>query len=809
MRALLVVALLAAITAGLWILLSDGGDSSRSDPPGAATRDRESARVPVELRPDQRPVVGDAEHGSQEVAYGVRLDLGDRSPGTRIRVVDSRGTAVVECFFALLRSDGRVREGRTDATGGIILPADGDQAFLVVAADGRAPHVEPLALEPGERDVRLPVGGVVAGTVHVDGEPAEQPVELALLSDIVPLQMAALPVPVQRIVEDLLSGQKQISFRSEAGGSFRVEGLPAAWSGSLYPEDDGLELDESRLTGARGELFLESPRSDLAVFLLRKPMLRGRALLADGETPLGEGRVMARVSYADRPNSRYGVTMGLEPDGRFAIALRNRDLTRVEVEIQPPSAPAHSHVPPAIPDGLDLGDIVLPGFRTLPFLARDAQGRAVPGASVSADDGESWSAPADENGEGSVSVSYGAFRLEGRAPGYLSRGSEVPAGYSGPVEIRFTATNELRIRLRDREGAIPDGVRVSLDCRDGILFQPQGTRGLEVRKEAGDYTEATWSENLTGLVLIPNEHGEIGITGVRSDVDILLRILPEAGRPLAEEVLRALPPTGRIVKEYVVEWIDRPFALRIVSETGEPIPGAEVVIGSNSALAEGTTNSFGELRFEHVHADETEVSVEKSGFVPWSDRAFRLPPADEVAEIRLDAGRTVAVVIEDRYGNPYDGDLLVRAEGYPTLFSGPVRDGRVRVTGLPPTEVKVRAMVHGRLYEERHDARIAELRVEVPPMGPVVLQGWLSSWDGHGAYQVRMAAVRGGTSQQLRVPQRPQPGGSVELGYVAVGRYRVSLEGTALQPDGNHSWETLAGPIDVLVEAAAPLVLPF
>lgn len=176
------------------------------------------------------------------------------------------------------------------------------------ALDGTPPGTMREAVEEEtHKDASTPpsrTSARLSGTLLVDGEPPEWPIQLTLSSKV----PAALPGP---LVPLLRPSPPSLVLAPEEGGRFAFEGLPLDWGGRLEVEWF------SFLDGTYSQSF-DAPAEGLMLQLTAKPQILGRLIAADG-SPVG-GVEIAYQRSVESFGTLWSSTTTL-PDGRFRIWL--------------------------------------------------------------------------------------------------------------------------------------------------------------------------------------------------------------------------------------------------------------------------------------------------------------------------------------------------------------------------------------------------------------------------------------------------------------------------------------------------------
>lgn len=798
----LALAGLALLVAGLlWL---DGGGAAADAPPVRAEGET-AAEIPAPARPEAAQVP--AAPGT------IRTDFAAEAAAPAAAAADAGllevfvlafgGEPVPEALVVAVRGSEILDQQKTDAAGRARLASAGGTGYLVAHALGYACHAEPAALEPGRHELVLGSGQQVTGTVYVDGAPASERIALRLEYAE---GTSGLPVELHAaLAQASYPGLREVDAASDAFGGFRFEGLPADFRGQLacLAEEFLLE-DQEADSWRRPSLYLDGPRTGLALRLKRVPVLRGRILAADGGPPPAGTNVNAMLRYENHSMST-GRTVAA--DGSFRFVVRNPRLTGLELGIQAPGVPSYEHAVEPIPADWNLGDLRLPEVRLLPFLVLGPGGQPLADVPASADLGSSWSAPSDGDGRGQIAAPLTDVELVARAAGYLSQPCRVAAGDPGPAVIHMQPANMLRVRVLTPDRQPETGMRIAVHSRGPLLEGDDGLDTLRQRLSRGVMEGASWSAQSMMISFLPDEQGELVLTGLRAGAEIQLEVLPPAGAALHREQLPPMPAYGELLREVIADQAGRTFRGRVVDEAGRPIALAEVQIKDGNdtlilASEQAVTGPDGQFVMEQVHGPNVHLAIAAADFQPYQNESFPLPPEGEVSEFRLQRGGRLDLFVQDEYGQALDGHAWGYAAGQ-WFHSERLEKGHFRFRGLP--EETLEARIHlGAGYVIREVAPgTPELHLTIPSFGRVELRFPADRFDGGYAYFLLARPSDGAYRTEIDF-SRPE-----ELGVVHVPAGLHHFEVLRQHLDLAESPQLFLGPKSAEVRAGEAIVVQF
>jgi len=163
---------------------------------------------------------------------------------------------------------------------------------------------------------------------------------------------------------------------------------------------------------------------------------------------------------------------------------------------------------------------------------------------------------------------------------------------------------------------------------------------------------------------------------------------------------------------------------RVLDESGNPIAGASVSVtvylgGKDRVQIGGSTDHLGLFSMRGITTGFIELSISKTGYVPFSDTHLEPPEDGSVLEFRLGSGRELEVTIQDEEGQRLEGSVNAKWGNDAIAFGKEIRDGVYLLRGVPDQEVIVTAWVYGAPYTLPHRPGDPEVVFTVPLLGEV------------------------------------------------------------------------------------------
>jgi len=691
------VALALAITAAA-VLLGGGGGGAAPPPVAPRVDDEASAdegAAPGDTAPDLAGAAGaaparvgaDADREPGPVAAADRAVLTLTTPG---------GAPVADARVLVLPARGPYRVLRTDDLGRIELAdADGERTLAIPRASG-LPHVADVDLTEGDQPVEVPRGAAFAGTVTVDGNAPDGPLELTVLSD--------RPWPGDARIREAVEaefGAFDTLRVAGASGAFRYEGLPDDWRGSI-------ELPRGlRRRGTPFSMFerdrvpVDGPAEAARIELVSDVIVTARIVEADGETPVPRAFGFVSLAWEDTTVSG-GYSWSADDDGRVRFALHDARPTRFDLSFSRSDRTAPTELEVSrerLAESLDLGDLPLVEERAVRFLAVDASRAPVADAVAYAGDGDVLSAPSGADGRGTLRglpVTAEAFRVV--APGYAPTDVAVPSAPDAVVEAVLETTSVLEITVVGPDGRPEprasvrvdventpesrlwsDDIRMLGDASPGMmLFSTSAGRGVM------SYGLVTDDDARVTLQRLPTT---IPLTVVAQDGSNAplrtVEVLPLAPDERRELVLRLDAPL-RDITGVVVDGAGRPIASAKVGSSREIDALVGVTSHSTGAISWAKrTDEEGRFELRGTSATDFALTASAPGY---ASRTIRVGEEDASLRIALEPGREITIRLLDAAGEAIPDDARVTATG-PGAFerwtAESTGEGAWRLRGVP------------------------------------------------------------------------------------------------------------------------------
>ena len=596
----------------------------------------------------------------------VRLDKGGVVTG---RVVSSDGGRPISGAKVAAASDVPLPPGwpeeatrnvaLTDAQGRFRLEGIGPSPLILSArAPGRAIGRRP-EVKAGDRvEIVLFPGSTLRGAVRDDDG---RPVSGALV----------------RAEADRFWGVHPPPERTDAQGRFEMAGVT--------PGEYTVVAREAGRAPAFGRAVVE-PEAEASVTLVLSDggFVTGRVVDEQGR-PL-RGRV--RVDVVD--------DLGLSASIGDLVATESKDDGTFVLGPLPigglglaASAPRHAtrrvHALVGAPGRtVDLGDVTLEAGLAIGGRVRDGEGRALPGATLTA-----WSeapggrppveAETDEGGAFVLSgLEAGRYRVNVTAPGYARATVRAEAG-GEPLEVVIEAGGEIAGRVLDARGRpVRDGL-VGAKARDGSALDPRSYEGSADPAD-GSFRLDGLAAGTYDLEARASGHGAALVANVRV----------VAGRTTEVGALTLVH--GGVVSGTVVD------------AEGQGIPGVSVYAETDpSRLTEdlgSQTDSTGAFEIRGVPAGRVLVRAVHPSFTAGGVPEVRVDPASEPVPVRIVLGRGARIEgrVRHRDGRPFTAGRVIVSSSDPSAAYGwpepvPLDDGGAFVAEhVPPGGARVHVL---------------------------------------------------------------------------------------------------------------------
>jgi len=704
---LAVLALVLLLAAALW-LLPDPQAARAPEDPGADRGSRAAS-----------PAAGAWTDSADLQRAAAELPAGTDAPESarlRLRVLDGAGRPAPRALVAQLDFGAEpaalVGVHETDEQGEAEVGAWSAELAArtrwVASYPNHAPLLVAAAAEPGVQTLQFSAALALAGRVRVDGAAPGEALRVELRGFRDPA--AAWPAAARDVLAQWGLGSGAASFWVAPDGSFAVRGLPEGEvleltlpPGFVLRDDPALRhpaviraatpdrdmvVELSRLAAIRGSLqrFVEDARVEIsasgAVLIPAFP-----SLLMNLEWTLERG--------AEREEGSTWVSSG----NAFSIPLTGAAPDRAELRVRDAdgSLLGRREVPGPLAGGADLGLWIVPdAAMQIGLTVLDESGQPVPNALVVAHRAVLGRTGGD-----------GRLRLGLRAPpGTLTIGAfgfrlqRVPVAEPAPAEltVRLAAASQLRLEVREPDGAPAEGLMAVLTYGDGLAPDaPEAVPGFDVVRgppSGGSIWSQGWREHH-----YPLPGGTAAWSDLPADAPVTLQVRDAYDTLLHEESLQLSPAESRLVR-VLLPRAGRTIAGRLVTPEGAPIAGGKASPGG--MFQEAAADSDGRFRFEHYYG-------ESPSFMLWSEgRVSRSTQPAEFAEGRdwiLEPARTVWIVALDARGarcaaglgplleldGGWKGAGQERGPGLYEVSGAPLRPGTVTVPGTAAAPVRIGA----------------------------------------------------------------------------------------------------------------------
>jgi hypothetical protein len=708
----------------------------------------------------------------------------ESSPGPRfeLEMVSAEGAPAAGAVAVLFREGVMLDAAQADASG-VARFAPRDGTAEVIAAGGFAPPVrERLATLGGRRTLRFGSGAAVAGRVVVDGEPPAEPLQIWIEGEHAFASAEGLPAAVRAALEKAGCGVGSLRQTTGANGTFRFGGLPFDFEGSLsVPWGMSFEGPDP---GNR-RMAIASPQEDLVLRLHRNPVFTGRVVTAKERVPVPRAQIQELVGIK---GGFASTSLVAEDDGRFSIVLYRAGVTRLVLELRDAAGQGLKvlDITEGLDRGRDLGDVELSGQVEIAFRVLDSAGSPIPGAvAVGGPRYEGKSAPTGEDGRGILKPTSESKTLRAAAVGYGSAEIAIPQTPGGELTLHLPRGNAVRVQLRDKDGAVPERLMVLFVCKSGLF--PSG-QSMDPAHAALGGEPGLASSGPHGLEMKfdPDAKGEVLVAGVKPDVPFNVRAVDRVGGTLAEAEVRVGAVEVKTV-ELRIPNARRSFRGRVVDGQGRGIVRAHVSFRPTDSMSFSMlSREDGTFEIPDVYSDHVRLDVVREGYVPFQTDALPAPADGAEVPIKLEAGRTVTVRVEDSQGRPVPGIAvstrvagmrsIMWTKGY--LWSGDSdAAGVVKLTELPLARVTFDAEAGGKTYSVEHDTASESARIVIPVHGSVLVR-LDPSRERSGTWRLRLEATGPGNAPTAEVLDREhlQSKDPIRFAKVLPGAYTLHLD---------------------------------
>lgn len=720
-----------------------------------------------------------------------------------VRVEDFAGHAIPGCeVFVWRKGEPGLLEEATDDEGTATFPAFGGHGgVLAVTAEGLHDSTDSIVLEGSQT---LVIGGdvAVAGSILVDGQPADTGLRLELTTDLA----LSSSVP-QSVTQRVQNKDRSTPFETSPGGYFAIRGLTADWRGGIRaPAAYWFAPSTAEPDWKPHRVAVAAPDSALLLHLTRLPTVLGRVVWDDDGTAIASARIVVRGAFADGVEATG--TAETDQDGAFLVGLtptrlelwsswgdgRSRpELERIHVSCAPlPGSAGATEVERVGTMATETVLLRVLRAATKHFCVESTEGAPIAAASVDVKPSEAT----DVDGRGSYRGPVA--RLVG-APGYAVVPAQ-PADGDGseqrPHRFVLPQRNEVRIRI---DGVPPELSRlltVTIESGSRLLVGERRWSRFD-----GEFGGSSWSGGSTRrtsptgevtrrqeLTAVPDAGGGLLLHSMAPGIDCAVVARDILGHIVAENSF-ATPSFG--TKADVVLLVTRPMRSlrgRVTEPEGVVVANAEVRLSSSSGSAVTLTDEEGRFAFTGVCTrDPLDLEARKPGFVTARDRVAARSEHAEDLDLRLARGRSVTVRVLDAGGDLVD--LYPRPVGFEDGPSQTIAIGVYRWSDLPAT-VEFYTEVQGIRFSTWCASSVAEIDLQVPLLARVVAPLPRRLSQKPDSWFVELKSLDRPEAEVVRVPCND---GAVEPTIVLPGRYTAEVVERRVDVNGAVSFDGQGG----------------
>ena len=673
-----------------------------------------------------------------------RIELAGEAqlPGPIYVLTDPEDRLVASAELLLCRGGTVLARGETDVEGRLAVELQEEgQAKLLAIAPGWPAQIHKVSLAPETHEVSLRPGAVLSGLIVVDGGQPDERIPLTLFADSSYLSFKKeLGASTKQLKIDRYAPNRAYA-QTEPDGSFRFDGLPADWSGSLWLPSD-YHLKDPNLVERDwrpSSTYLREPVEQLRIEVEKLLALTGRVVDYRGRQPfpVPAAEVSAGIQYPHSAVTGRGSSREItDPDGRFRLALKHQSVRGGVLYLSSPYNKLRRKFelePREVLEDWDLGDVALVDLdttRTVQLAVFDAQGLPISGAVAAMDLFAPISDPTAVDGRTSLrGVVPGRSTIVVYAVGFQVTTVSVPEQVPEEIEVTLPKGAVLELHFNAPDGEPTSKLQASLTADRHPLRE-----GTEPPVSIFAWTEAgcspyTWSRQDDGSETVHLYTRETGLimNDLVPGLALGLRVTGRFGELLEE---REIAPLGR------EEWRKLDVALtggartlrgRVLDETGQPVSQADVSVswfpdggaGRISRTESQGVGRDGSFALSGLYARTVSFLVSADGYVDLWFEDYELPADETSVELRLTTGRDLVVRVFDLAGRPVPARVSVRFGDtrFSYVSATTSEPGTYLLRNLPEREVNVRARVHGVSYWRSHDPLDPELVIEVPALG--------------------------------------------------------------------------------------------
>ncbi len=626
--------------------------------------------------------------------------------GISVEVAAVGGVAVAGAEVFLFAGNEFLVQETTDESGSVTFnSADGPLAVsptVIVARRGCVP--ERFAITGDLTRVVLAQSLAASGRVIFAVEEHAAPMQIDLIGD--------RPWPVfDGLSEDVISRLAKLGVAADrlsldVEEDFSFEGLDIDWTGRIaVPEGFVLTRVPRLVAEDTHHAYLSAPRDGIELYVMQLPVVSGRLVRADNGEPVSGARVVASARFS----GDVGVLHGLElsgDDGVFRIVLSGgqsrladirwakQSLDRFAIKVQREFGGAELPLAVdlrAITVDTDLGELRVELAAPVGFRVEDESGAPI--AQAFASTGRERSTRSDAEGRAVFRASPGeGCEITVVARGY-SNTSVALRGQDTVVVMKKAAT--LDVKIKGVEASIASELRLHVK-QSGLLF----FSGIS-------------------FVKMPDENGEVSLTGLATDKKTTLTLRDRFGELLGQQTVEALRGTEHRRVEF--ELATKPYSLigYVADSRGRPLPRVLINI-----LLEGNgdmTRSDADGRFSfdglNLTGKKATLVIERSGFMPQHLKDIELRRGMDPLHVTLERGRIVTLIARHADGRPVGGLMAISEVEGRSGIAKTQPDGRADLTAVPFASGYVGVEVGGKRIQVGVTADQLEAVVIVPVLG--------------------------------------------------------------------------------------------
>jgi len=711
--------ILTVAAAGVYLWASSGTPSE--DP---------FAEIAATVEPDE----SERDSGSKLAATEIGVSdttrrAADVSPTFVLRVLDPSGSAVRHALVRSYRDGETIGAGATDPAGEVRRSEALGAAVLQVMAPNRPPELRRADWGLSEYEWQLREGEYVQGSVSQASGAELGEFYLALVGDQALYREDEAEFELLGEIDQRYASYRRFLVSVNADGSFRFDGLPEGWTGSIASSDPRFVLDDRGLDEIQdGQLRITAPASDLNLSLIAVPRLTGQVL-----PPKGMDAHALRDAVLTVRSPDGALRVPLDETGCFEVLADARAWPEFEVQIRAPFAGSASYRFADMPAHAELGELQLQVLRRYALRVLDAQGRALPSARVTELIASEWwegaamrESVVDAEGRADFAVSPDATALRIGAPGYESvRIDADNLQTEGVNEFKLAPASSLALRLLGPDGPLPDGassnLQILLEAEQGFL-SGDPTLDRDFQPRLGSLLASGISaQGLTSGRFQAAPGGILQLLGVRTDGILDVRVVTQTGVPLIETQLDLSMGGEAQVHELTLPVVPRAYHGTVIGPDGRSVPGAWVALGPVSGNGEeggwlrARTDLQGNFEFPALWRDQVDLRIQAEGMALYGATNVVVTAGEDRHVHQLQRGRLLTLQLSSAEGGELHAqELRAFAAGGAFYRVFPELGEALTLHSVPYEELVVEFLVDGCAYRAVVDAGAVTWPVQLP-----------------------------------------------------------------------------------------------